>query len=307
MKISELKIYLKAKENIILPPYKGSVLRGAFGYALRKISCPFPEKDCEKCLLKSKCVYIYLFETKRPEGSAIMRKYETIPHPFVLEPPLNTKTNYKPGDLLSFNLILFGNAIDYLSYFIYAFEQMAEKGLGKGKNRGKLIVQSIKRGRKIIYDGASKTIKEKIKEKELKIQNSKKKVNQVVIKFLTPVRIVYRGKVTKNLDFHILIRSLLRRIGLLSYFYSSKPFKIEYKKLIEQALSVKTEKAELTHLDWCRYSTRQEQLIKMDGLVGEVVYQGNLSQFIPYLKIGEKIHIGKGTAFGLGKYQLKLG
>ncbi|MEO0114292.1 MAG: CRISPR system precrRNA processing endoribonuclease RAMP protein Cas6 [candidate division WOR-3 bacterium] len=304
MKIAEFKINLKAIDKLNLPSYKGSVLRGAFGYAFRKTCCPFPNRDCKECLLKSKCVYAYVFETPRPEGSAVMRKYETIPHPFIIEPPLDTKTDYEPNDLLSFNLILLGKAIDFLPYFIYAFEAMAEKGLGKG--RGKLAVQSVNQGHKIIYDGASKTLKSTVQEKELKTQKSRKPINQIGLRFLTPLRIIYQDRLAQSLDFHIIIRNLLRRIGLLSYFHSEKPFEIDYQGLIQQALSIKTKTADLKRLEWARYSSRQERLIKMAGLIGEAIYQGNLTPFIPYLKIGEKVHIGKGTVFGFGKYELQI-
>jgi len=43
----------------------------------------------------------------------------------------------------------------------------------------------------------------------------------------------------------------------------------------------------------------------MGGFVGEVEYQGELGEFVPLLRIGEKIHLGKGTGFGLGRYQVE--
>jgi CRISPR/Cas system endoribonuclease Cas6 (RAMP superfamily) len=44
--------------------------------------------------------------------------------------------------------------------------------------------------------------------------------------------------------------------------------------------------------------------MKMGGFVGKVDYQGNLAEFFPLLKLGERVHVGKGTAFGLGKYEI---
>ena len=67
-----------------------------------------------------------------------MRKYKNIPHPFIIEPPMDNNTHYQPNDTISFKLILIGKAIDFLPYFLYSFELMAEKGLGKGK--GKLVL-----------------------------------------------------------------------------------------------------------------------------------------------------------------------
>ncbi len=76
MKFAELTIKLRAKENIKLSSDKGSVIRGAFGFAFRKVCCPFPSKDSQECLLQNRCVYSYIFETPRPAHSKIMRLYE---------------------------------------------------------------------------------------------------------------------------------------------------------------------------------------------------------------------------------------
>ena len=46
-------------------------------------------------------------------------------------------------------------------------------------------------------------------------------------KFITPTRIKYEGRLTKDLEFHILMRNLLRRISLLSYFHCQEESKKE--------------------------------------------------------------------------------
>ncbi|MGB9722086.1 MAG: hypothetical protein ACPL28_11495 [bacterium] len=144
MEITKLNIHFSITDELFLPPFKGSMVRGAFGNVFRKIVCPFKNKECKECLLKTKCVYTYVFETPVPEGSKIMRKYEHIPHPFVIEPPLDSKTEYKKHDELIFNLLLIGKSIDYLLYFIYAFEMIGETGLGKKKQKSILLRLSKK-------------------------------------------------------------------------------------------------------------------------------------------------------------------
>jgi CRISPR-associated endoribonuclease Cas6 len=303
MKIAQLEVKFKVLEDLKLPPYKGPLIRNAFGAALRKISCPFKDKECNECLLINKCVYSFIFETPKPEGAKIMRKYKNVPHPFIIEPPTNNNTHFHPNDTILFKLILIGKAIDFLPYFLYAFELMAEKGLGKGQK--KLILSSINQGKNIIYDGKDKLIKKEVKEKILKIEKPKKVVKKIEVNFLTPLRIFYESRLAEGLEFHIFFRSLLRRIGLLFYFYD-KPLAIDFKQFINKAKDIKTISANFKRVNWHYYSFRQKRLIKMEGLIGKAIYSGNLTPFIPYLKIGEKLHVGKGTAFGLGKYKFKI-
>ena len=43
--------------------------------------------------------------------------------------------------------------------------------------------------------------------------------------------------------------------------------------------------------------------MKLGGFVGEVEYRGELRQFAPLLKLGERFNVGKGTGFGLARYK----
>ncbi len=93
--VAQLGFTLKALEPLILPPYKGSTLRGGFGAAFRRIVCVIRDKECSDCLLKGKCVYSYIFETPPPADTTVMRKYEAAPRPFVIEPPFERKRVYR--------------------------------------------------------------------------------------------------------------------------------------------------------------------------------------------------------------------
>ena len=43
----------------------------------------------------------------------------------------------------------------------------------------------------------------------------------------------------------------------------------------------------------------------MGGFVGEVEYVGIAGEFVPLLKLGEWINVGKGTGFGLGRFEIE--
>lgn len=131
--LARFRLRLKAKTTLHLPAYKGSALRGGFGQVFRRIACLGAELGFGECLLGARCPYHYIFETPPPAGSAVLDKVPTAPQPFVLEPPLETKRVYEPGEELVFHLVLIGKALDYLPYFIYAFDELGRVGLGRGK------------------------------------------------------------------------------------------------------------------------------------------------------------------------------
>ncbi len=157
IKYAPFSFKITPKEPLILPAYKGSTLRGGFGYAFKRVVCAIKDKECPDCLLKEKCIYSYVFETPPPSDTKIMRKYKSAPHPLIIEPPPEKRRGYKPGDEINFGLTLIGRAIDYLPYFIYTFDELGRIGIGKGKARYEL--QSVNCNGKTIYDFESKTLK----------------------------------------------------------------------------------------------------------------------------------------------------
>ena len=106
-----------------------------FGYALKRLVCYHSWGDCKECGLGNECVYGYLFETSPPENTEVLSTHEAVPRPFVIEPPLDRRGTFGPGDRLEFGLVLIGRAIAYLPYFILAFRELGQAGLGRIDSR----------------------------------------------------------------------------------------------------------------------------------------------------------------------------
>jgi len=307
---------------MILPSYKGSTLRGGFGYAFRRVVCAIKSKDCTGCLLKEKCVYSYIFETPPPPDTKIMRKYTSAPHPFVIEPPMQRRRGYKPGDEITFGLTLIGRAIDYLPYFIYTFDELGRIGIGKGKAKYELktvkTIPTLAKGGRgdletsaTVYDSETKTLKTFTPELlPISFNPSGSPLesfhSHLTLSFETPARIVYNGHLTLDLEFHILIRNLLRRLSLLSYFHcGGEPSEWDFKGIIKRAEEVKVLERDLRWYEWERYSGRQDTRMKMGGFTGKITFTGDTELFMDLIRAGEVLHVGKGTSFGLGRYEIR--
>lgn len=302
---TRLKFTVVPEDKIVLPPYKGSTFRGGFGHAFKRAVC-VADETCQDCILENVCLYSYVFDTPLPEGATIMRKYPYAPHPFVIEPPEEEQAEYTADDEIRFNLVLIGKAVGYLPYFVHAFSVLGKLGLGKGLGKYKLKEVSfypIGGESRLLYSEESNLLKQeniKLNFKDLPIEERE----ELTLKLCTPMRIKYEGSLTDRLEFHILIRNLLRRTSLLSYFHCGEELTLDFKGIIEAAKEIKLEEHELEWYDWERYSARQDERMKLGGLVGQVSFSGDLRQFLPLIKLGEYLHVGKGTAFGLGRYEM---
>jgi len=306
--IAKFDFSIISEERLLLPPFKGSTLRGGFGSVFKRIICLERGGDCSRCILKEKCVYLYIFETPPPEDAKMMRKYPKAPHPFVLTPPTDERSQYNKGDRLNFELLLIGNAIDYLPYFIFVFSELGKRGLGKGRGKFRIdAVWSIKDGKKVkIFDGERGILTGKYDRISFNLVDEGEKIKRLRLNFITPTRIKFGGKYTDNVEFSIIFRNLLRRISLLSYFHCNEELDLDYKGMIKKAEEVRTLEKDVRWVDIERYSTRQGTRMKIGGFVGEASYEGELSPFLPFLRLGEFVHLGKGTSFGLGKYRILL-
>ena len=138
----QIRLVLRAEDPLILPTYKGATLRDGFGVAFKDAVCVGEHRACERCLLRSRCAYPYVFDTPILERTTRLRKYPAAPHLFVFLPPPEEKTQYRAGETLTFDLTLIGKGAGYLPSFIYAFERLGRhRGLGKG--RGRFSVEAV--------------------------------------------------------------------------------------------------------------------------------------------------------------------
>ena len=307
---SELRFVFEAKDDIHLPPYAGSTWRGAFGMALRQATCTLPRKNCEGCLVSGSCVYLHLIETRPPRDSEKMTLYPQVPHPFILRPDLPMGDEVAKGGSLSVEIVLIGErARAVFPHVLLAMKQAGEGGLGWQKGRARLIRVEGKDGEQSVplYEAETDRILRDPPVTTVAGLGNGTSGTGITLHFRTPVAIKFQEKMARELPFHVLVRNLLRRVGSLSYFHGKREESDwDYRYWIAEAEKVKTVEHEMRWVEWERYSARQERRVPLGGLVGRVGYLGDeLSRFLPLLRLGERLHAGKATSFGLGRYEIE--
>ena len=107
--------------------------------------------------------------------------------------------------------------------------------------------------------------------------------------------------------FSILMQRLLERAECLGLLYHrDATLDGETKRgLIDRARAIEITSHDLYWDDWSRYSGRQHTWMKFGGLLGEITYRGDLTPFLPWLALGEWMHVGGKTSFGLGRYEIQ--
>ncbi|MGH2610448.1 MAG: CRISPR system precrRNA processing endoribonuclease RAMP protein Cas6, partial [Tepidiformaceae bacterium] len=127
----------------------------------------------------------------------------------------------------------------------------------------------------------------------------------ITLTFITPTRLVHNAQTSTPAEFHVLFRNVLRRVNFLNHFHCGGGLCHGAGELVAEGEAVRAVASHLQWQEWGRYSARQGQRVPMGGFVGEVTYEGDLARLWPWLALGGWVHVGKGSAFGLGRYQIE--
>ncbi len=267
--------HIEVKINTTHKPsyFIGSMIRGAMGYALKKVTCINPSYNCEGCFAQNSCLYHQFYELKNS-----FHKYR-----FDIE---------LGSGKFDFGLYLFDDACDRLPYVLSALEMVLKSN---GLTKHNYIFNDIEfflNGNAIYENGAFKSLD--ILPKVFKVDSF---CPNIKLKLLTPLRIKKSNKFLRD---DVELEDILRSIYQKEQEFNSgkKAFKLDY--IPSYATVIKA----LSYKSLTRNSNRQKQRMKMDGIVGELAFMGLDERSYELLKLGEVIGVGKQTVMGLGKIEV---
>lgn len=299
--IARYHFAFEVTQSIRLPEYAGSMLRGAFGQALRRTACMIREKNCKVCPLFRTCPYTAIFEAPAPQAHSL-QAFSQIPAPYIIEPPEWGMRIYQPGEMLEFSMVLVGKALEQLALVTYAWQRAFAREVGHGKAHLIGLYLETPDGKQKIYDDTSHMLIEHDNHLGIDICP----MTSARLSFMTPLRLQDNGHAlpASKLTVRRFMMALIRRIALLSEFHMGISAETDFHALSLQVEHIQDTR-ELTWRDWTRYSSRQQQTMQLGGVVGMWTLTGIPEAFFAYLYLGQWLHVGKNATFGLGRYKIE--
>jgi hypothetical protein len=310
---------VRATTALALDAYSGSALRGSFFHALWTRFCTNQRAfTCTQCELNEICPVSTIVAPLREDSFW----GQDIPRPYVIIPPLEGTHLYQPGERFTFGMTLFGKVVQLLPYIMLSLSQMEAEGLGQrlsenAGQRGRFHVEHVEvfhpwtKQRETIYTEGNPLVNAPIISVQLTecLQHAAElDPQQVTLSFLTPLRLVDREHLVKRAELRPILQRLLERYTSLERHYGNPELtlsKEERDELLQQADKVICSHDQTHWQDLQSYSNRQKRATPIGGLVGHATFTGELSELLPYLVIGELIHVGKNVVKGNGWYRIE--
>ncbi|WP_201583294.1 CRISPR system precrRNA processing endoribonuclease RAMP protein Cas6 [Psychrobacter jeotgali] len=317
--LTTLQLTVRQEDTLRLPAHSGSMLRGAFGVALRDLTCITALPECKDCPIKQFCTFPSIFETPALESSNVQAV-----NPYVIHIPSIPQDQcrvYKKGDIWHFSMTLMGAAIHAQNIIIKAWKQALQTGLGTHQPYKRATLLQVSSEDKPIYshkdlpriaNGHLPDPKSPISVITLPKPNTSLPI-PLTMRFLTPFRYQQDNRIISHpeqLDSTTFIASLYNRIRLCQDNHSpDKAWDIgydSYHQFKQDIVALKID-SDIRPNHVARRSNRQQRKMQLYGLQGDIHLTGDyptLTRLLPALQLGQYLHIGKSTTMGLGQYQL---
>jgi len=226
------------------------------------------------------------------------------PRPFVFRATHLDGRSIGRGEPFHFDLNLFDVHSPAIAYLVLAFAQLAREGLGPGRSRVELTgvsqLDEDSEPATVIFNGASFVLQEGAAALEMSLEPPAEPVTGLRVRFLTPTELKSGQQLAERPEFSILAGRIRDRISTLRELYGDGPLEIDFRAFGERAARVRMTRCDLQQVDVVRRSSRTGQVHPIGGFIGEAEYEGELTEFVPYLRVARWTGVGRQTVWGKG-------
>lgn len=278
-----------------------SRLRRALGKALVDLHCPHGTPKCQVsggprrepadfCPLAASCPYGVLYA-----GSRSRRP----PFALHLEPG-------RPGEAEALELTLYGSAWRLHPWLLGGLARALAAGIGRHRTRW--VITRVERlgptGRQILQGPANGGPPSVPGPDVLPWSPPSQASEPVAVELVSPCRFLQEGRLLfgdQPVAFGVLLGRILDRLEGL---YEEILPQGQRSALEQAATNVPILSDQTTWREVHDYSARSRNLLKMGGKVGTLVYGPEAAPFLPWLALGEILHVGKNPTAGCGRIRV---
>jgi len=309
---AKLEFTYIVSNNCVPPRFMYSV----FWRSLRtSMPCLLKDGECENCAWKPDCGKFDFFS-----GESRVK-------PFALEIERPQLRFIKAGERFKVSAIVIGSAISdtKLISLVMGFDRAGLSGFGRDLDdrwRVPFVLEKVEadnliedgiagggKGKKmLLFDrsSGSKSLEVPTMYSE-QLRSEKYPGETCVIQFKSPTQLVKCGpggkkRFIRKPEFVDFFRNLTRRAMALSFLYCGEK---QYERTYFPPCEVKDHPVTLSEessLKWKNVASREDEKYWLQGFVGTMKLSGDLTPFMPLLRLGEVIGVGKNTTMGFGRY-----
>ncbi|HVA89512.1 MAG TPA: CRISPR system precrRNA processing endoribonuclease RAMP protein Cas6 [Chloroflexota bacterium] len=316
LEILWLRATLAAAGEGRLPEALAPTIHGALGRALKLTACVLPdplEQPCANCALLDRCPYPPLVEPHhRPKDG------QTPTAALLAAPMVPAPRTLTLGGLIGLELALVGRSIHGLPLLLNALARMARSGIGPMRVRCAVVrVDALNAAGQAV--AAVQVGDELNGQTPSPLLTAAWAARGALSGGQTRVRVNLQsglclkregGITTRPPTFAELIRALSRRADALARVYCGEESAFpDPRPWLGAAESVRVADARVTWERRERRSASTGQTMPLEGMIGWIDYAadgGTLDAFLPLLFLGEALGVGRGCAFGQGRYRLRF-
>jgi hypothetical protein len=260
---------------------------------------------CEICPEQDGCSYQNTFSQALADDPAALKRHQKPPLPFAFDLPVLSDLPNK-GHEFEIGLTLAGSAINYVEDYISVVRMLFSQGNLDRKVYGTVVrVESVvcSDSRNSIMENGGAVALDRVATISARDLTEINNLNpfRVKLKIISPMRILQDGHPLREFSFSPFIRSLLRRISSLAYYYYGNRLEVDYKRLSAGSEEILIDENDFHWTDLQKDCGPN----RLSGIVGSGYCQGSMEDFHAFLLLGEYFHVGKGSSFGLGRYQIE--
>jgi hypothetical protein len=275
LQVRPLRFEFRALDPISFPPGKAAnIFRGAFGEIFSRTA-------------NSQQAYARMFEPRGLPGAP--SGFADLPRPFVLRAASLNGQRFEPGQRFTLEVNIFDPTVPALDYFRESFIQLREEGLGPGRPRVDLI------------DAAERPTV------EVDLAPRIEPTGNLRVEFLTPTELKSGGEILREPAFDVLFKRARDRIaGLIGFYQPASLIATpiappDFRAMGERAAAIRMTHSRIEQHDYERRSSRTGQRHSLGGFIGEADYEGDLTEFVPYLEATWWTGVGRLTVWGNGQ------